>query len=144
MNETPLTQDKANAPVGTLPSEIGLLTNLHTLNLDSACLTGTVPQTLSALTKLVSLSLPGSSPYAFRGDFNARGKPTSGPMPSVAAMTELKTLSVGNSNFSAPMPWQFPSSLTELNLGYDKHQSVVSLCGHAPLNTPMIHSSQLH
>ena len=56
----PLTAGQ-NKLYGTMPSELGLLTNLEVLSLANNRLTGTIPIELGALQSLTNLDLSGNS-----------------------------------------------------------------------------------
>lgn len=77
---------------GTIPSDLGLLTGLSSLQLDSMALSGPVPSELGLLTALTSLSLKDN--YAL-----------SGTLPQeLSGLTNLATLYVQNNAFTGPLP----------------------------------------
>ena len=113
----------ANDLVGTLPAEIGLLSNgLEAINvrgLSSLNLNGTLPDSLRFLTMLKELSVPGNSftgtiPSALRGldaleelDFNGNKYKGKIPGTRLSSIKSLKSLNLGDCDFTGEIPTQF-------------------------------------
>mmetsp|Transcript_12711 Transcript_12711/g.16058 ORF Transcript_12711/g.16058 Transcript_12711/m.16058 type:complete len:406 (+) Transcript_12711:84-1301(+) len=76
---------------GSIPSEIGLLDGLKTLNLDSNGISGTIPSTISRLTNLTSLSF----------EYNR----LTGKIPSkLSKLTNLAELKLNHNDLSGTVP----------------------------------------
>ena len=85
---------------GSIPSEIGLLTELKILNIRSMGLSGTIPSTLGDLGKLIL--------------FNVSGNSLTGTLPSeLGRLTRLEQLSVYMNSLTGSLPSEF-SKLTKL------------------------------
>ena len=101
---------------GSVPPELGELSELTTLRLDANRLTGSFPAELGRLSKLTVLSTRGGN--RFRGNpypaslggltamrsLNLTGGHTGGPIPDLSRMTELEYLSLANNRFTGPLP----------------------------------------
>ncbi|WP_270999924.1 immunoglobulin-like domain-containing protein [Listeria seeligeri] len=94
---------------GTIPDEIGNLTNLTYLRLMGNSLNGTIPDSIGNLTKLQTLDLAGNAMNSTYNGYRAEG--LGGAVPeSVGNLTELKELKLGSySNFTS-----LPSSIGNL------------------------------
>ena len=79
-----------NTMIGTLPDELGSLTELQYLYLNDNQLSGPVPASLANLTKLV--------------DFYLRANDFSGPLPDFSGFTNLRLLELQENNFTGPIP----------------------------------------
>ena len=79
-----------NDMIGTLPDELGNLTELQYLYLNDNQLSGPVPASLANLTKLV--------------DFYLRANDFSGPLPDFSGFTNLRLLELQENNFNGPIP----------------------------------------
>lgn len=80
-----------NNLVGTLPSQLGDLPQLQTLNLTRNTLSGALPTTLGALTRLQTLDLSENQ--------------LSGALPAqIGALTALQTLNLSNNAFTGTLP----------------------------------------
>ena len=91
-----------NQLTGTIPAQLGQLTNLENLNLHNNQLTGTIPATLNKLTQLEHLSLSGNQ--------------LTGTIPAALGQTnklaKLKTLHIHDNNLTGTIP----AELNNLNL----------------------------
>ena len=93
-----------NDLTGSIPEQLGQLTNLQSLNLLGNQLTGPIPEQLGQLTNLQTLYLNGSQ--------------LSGPIPEqLGQLTNLQSLYLGNSQLSGPIPEQL-GQLTNLQRLY--------------------------
>lgn len=94
---------------GTIPDEIGNLTNLTNLNLCGNAFNGTIPDSIGNLTKLQSLDLSGNGMNSTYNGYRADG--LGGAVPeSIGNLTELKELRLsGYNNFTS-----LPSSIGNL------------------------------
>ncbi len=79
-----------NNMIGTLPDELGSLTELQYLYLNDNQLSGPVPASLANLTKLV--------------DFYLRANDFSGPLPDFSGFTNLRLLELQENKFKGPIP----------------------------------------
>lgn len=113
-----------NGLTGTIPQDIGQLTNLkHELNLSNNRLTGTIPDSIGALTNLSWLDLSNNR--------------LSGPIPStVGNMNSLYDLKLSNNELVGPIPDSI-SNLTELNNLY-LHSNRISSDVSMLLNLPSL------
>ena len=99
----------------TIPSEIGLLTQLTQLALNNFQMTGTIPSTLSNLTKLTSLDMSSNK--------------LKGTIPSsLSSLTQLQTLYIYHNLLTGSVP-SYLSMLTQLSY-LDLHSN--SLTGEIP------------
>jgi len=118
-----------NNLVGAIPTEIGNLTNLTTLNLGSNALSGPIPSSIGLLTNLANLylgsnALSGPIPSSIDGLTNLTylalaDNALSGPIPSqIGLLTGLTYLGLANNNLSGPIPSEIGllTNLTNLNL----------------------------
>ncbi|MBO1351939.1 MAG: leucine-rich repeat domain-containing protein [Hormoscilla sp. GUM202] len=90
---------------GTLPSELGSLSNLQTLDLEDNSLSGTIPSELGDLTNLLELDLEDSS--------------LSGEIPSwLGSLTNLQILDLDDNSLSGTIPSELGdlTNLLELDL----------------------------
>ncbi|KAI8829198.1 hypothetical protein BJ741DRAFT_623774 [Chytriomyces cf. hyalinus JEL632] len=88
---------------GSLPENIGALTELTSLRLPYQTITGFIPESIGLLAKLSTLDL-GSNLLK-------------GPLPSsIANLTTLENLSLGGNTFNSKLPEKLPSSLTTLDI----------------------------
>lgn len=94
---------------GTIPDEIGNLTNLTYLRLMGNSLNGTIPDSIGNLTKLQTLDLANNAMNSTYNGYRAEG--LGGAVPeSIGNLTELKDLELGSySNFTS-----LPSSIGNL------------------------------
>lgn len=94
---------------GTIPDEIGNLTNLTYLRLMGNSLNGTIPDSIGNLTKLQTLDLANNAMNSTYNGYRADG--LGGAVPeSIGNLTELKQLNLGDySNFTS-----LPSSIGNL------------------------------
>lgn len=100
---------------GTLPSEIGNLTNLQSLMLENNNISGQLPIEMGKLSKLVSLDLSNNH--------------ISGPLPqSLGQLNSLTYLRLNNNSFSGP----FPAWLTNIDVLDYLDLSYNNLSGHVP------------
>ncbi|CAB9529449.1 LRR receptor-like serine threonine-protein kinase [Seminavis robusta] len=92
----------ANAVTGTIPTELGRLTLLTSLHLASNSLEGTLPSELWLLTSLESL-VAGHYPVG-----NAVGNYLTGQLPSeIGTMTSLRQLSFSRNLFTGEIPSEY-------------------------------------
>ena len=104
--------------MGTLPSELALLTRLERLELTRNCLTGTIPSELGDLSKsLVFLGLGVN-------DFEGR-LPT-----EMGKLTVLRTVGLERNRFSGSIPTHFGNMVEARLLNLDRNQ----LSGTVPPN----------
>lgn len=91
---------------GTIPDEIGNLTNLTYLRLMGNSLNGTIPDSIGNLTKLQTLDLANNAMNSTYNGYRAEG--LGGAVPeSVGNLTELKELRLGSySNFTSKLNWE--------------------------------------
>ncbi|CAI5481851.1 unnamed protein product, partial [Closterium sp. Yama58-4] len=76
---------------GSIPQSISMLTSLDTISLANNQLTGTLPTSLTTLTNLAAIDLPGNS--------------FSGPLPAgLGALSNLRTLSVSDNQLTGRLP----------------------------------------
>eukprot|EP00536_Pseudo-nitzschia_multiseries_P016940 jgi/Psemu1/223162/e_gw1.1302.12.1 len=87
--------------VGSLPSELGVLSELLALDLDKNHLEGTLPDSLTLCPRLKDLLLGGN---ALRGTLPV----------SYSALTDLHHLHLGGNNFEGTIPTEWSSALTKL------------------------------
>ena len=81
----------ANELMGPIPTTVGQLVNLRTLNLGLNGLTGPIPNAVADLTNLRSLNLSGNA--------------LTGSIPAAAAnLTNLRSLNLGKNDLSGPAP----------------------------------------
>jgi len=113
-----------NSLSGMLPSELGSLTNLQTLDLHNSSLSGTIPSWLGSLTNLQTLdlhnsSLSGTIPSWLGSLSNLQklrlqSNSLSGTLPSeLSSLTNLQTLDLSVNNLSGKIP-SWLGSLTNL------------------------------
>ncbi len=97
-----------NSLTGTIPSELGNLTNLTSLHLGSNSLTGSIPKEFGKLTKLTSIYLFSNS---LIGNIPAE----------LANLAGLSTLYLRNNELSGSIPSELSNltNLTRLNLSYN-------------------------
>ncbi len=89
------TNNGFNELTGSLPPEIGQLTNLELLDLSNNEFFGVLPPELGLLTNLTELSLGGNTGF---NEF-------SGPLPStICNLTQLERLRLGNNLFTGAIP----------------------------------------
>jgi Leucine-rich repeat (LRR) protein len=103
---------RGNHLVGTIPSEIGGLTALQGLYLDSNKLSGSIPTTVGSLSNLVELTL-SNAPTAV--DLNQ----LTGPIPaSIGSLSKLQTLVLSGNALNGPIPQEIGNlkALVTLNL----------------------------
>ena len=95
-----------NAIGGNIPSEIGNLKNLDTLGLSVNQFSGPVPEEIYTLTNLKRLSLSNTNV-------------TGGISPAIANLTKLKIVAMWNNNFTRDIPEEFWTMtwLEEIYLG---------------------------
>ncbi|KAJ3017019.1 UNVERIFIED_CONTAM: hypothetical protein HDU68_011892 [Siphonaria sp. JEL0065] len=95
---------------GTLPHSLGLLTNLEELNIHGTLISGSIPVELNNLVKLRELKLHTNK---FTGE-----------IPDLSALKNLKILSLHDNALEGPIPASFSSftSLQELKLEGNKLQ----------------------
>ena len=100
---------------GSIPAELGMLTNLETLTLSGTQLSGSIPAELGRLTKLVTLTLrstqlSGSIPAEFGMLTNLEaliltGNELSGSIPAeIGMLTNLETLELQGNQLTGPIP----------------------------------------
>ncbi|TPX64808.1 hypothetical protein CcCBS67573_g08303 [Chytriomyces confervae] len=88
---------------GSLPENIGALTELTSLRLPYQTITGFIPESIGLLTKLSTIDLGANL--------------LKGPLPSsIANLTTLENLSLGGNTFNSKLPEKLPSSLTTLDI----------------------------
>jgi len=119
--EEPMTVDRiefeGNGIGGSLPSELGHLTDLRFLYAERGELAGTIPESLGNLSKLIVIdldynSISGSIPEALYGlsnlvqlDLNNNAL-TGTISSSIGIMTELRFFQVGNNPITGTIPFQ--------------------------------------
>ncbi len=114
----------SNQLTGTIPTEIGSLTNLTSLNLGSNQLTGTIPAEIGSLTNLASLRLSGNQftgaipteigSLANLTSLNLYSNQFTGTIPAeIGNLTNLTVLGLGNNQFFGDIPLNF-TNLTML------------------------------
>ena len=110
---------------GRLPTDVGTLTTLETLNLAHNALKGPLPRTVWTLTNLRELQLQGNGLSGTLGgdvltprnlrDLNLGGNALSGPVPpEMGALSGLKKLELSGTDLTGPLP----ASLTKLPLDH--------------------------
>eukprot|EP00536_Pseudo-nitzschia_multiseries_P007045 jgi/Psemu1/65849/estExt_Genemark1.C_1570041 len=117
---------------GTIPTEIGLLTQLTGLDIDNNKLTGTIPTELGKLKKMVELdldanNLSGPIPTEFGRLINAREfdlihNQLSGPIPTeIGNLASLATFAAEGNNLSGTIPSQVGKmeNIAGLNLAHN-------------------------
>ncbi|TPX75583.1 hypothetical protein CcCBS67573_g03150 [Chytriomyces confervae] len=88
---------------GSLPENIGALTELTSLRLPYQTITGFIPESIGLLAKLSTIDLGANL--------------LKGPLPSsIANLTTLENLSLGGNTFNSKLPEKLPSSLTTLDI----------------------------
>ena len=123
-----------NGLTGSIPAELGNLSNLSLLDLGSNGLGGTIPAELSNLTNLRTLHLVGNelsgSIPAWLGNFNNLQNldfghnPLGGTIPAeLSKLTNLRTLQLYNSGLSGTIPTWLGNLNNLQNLGLD-HNSL--------------------
>jgi Leucine-rich repeat (LRR) protein len=98
-----------NQLTGSIPKEIGNLTNIYNLNLGRNLLTGFIPTEISNLTKFQSLNLDGNL--------------LTGPIPiGIGILTSLTDLNLRNNKLSGSIPIEICNliNLTKLALDYNQ------------------------
>jgi Leucine-rich repeat (LRR) protein len=111
----------------TIPSELGLLTQLTHLSLFSKGLTGTIPQSLALLTQLSFLSfynnaLTGTIPSSFSSLTQLTGlgfdmNQMIGSIPSsFSSLTQLQDLAVFGNRFTGSIPTSLCAQMTRLRV----------------------------
>ena len=103
---------------GTMPPEIGLLTNLQVLRLRSPSTTipslmGSIPTSIGLLTRLTKIEISGNSLTGFI--------PT-----TVGRLVQLKSLNLSSNGLEGDIPYQFDalSKLSHLNLSHNTFSGV--------------------
>ena len=116
---------------GTIPHEIGLLTNLTDLNLGWNLIVGTVPAEIGNLINLIYLSLhennlQGSFPFA------------------ITNLTALRTLNLINNSFSGAIPQEIIncSNLRSLDISGNQFDVLPDLTSMISLSSLVIHNNK--
>ena len=117
---------------GTIPSELGSLSNLKSLNLSNNRLTGTIPAELGSLSNLESLNLSSNELTGIPGELgNLPNLETlylgfnelAGPIPGeLGNLSNLETLYLGFNELAGPIPAELGSlsNLKSLNLSNNR------------------------
>ena len=103
---------------GSLPAEIGELSNLTTLDFNYNRLTGSIPPELGKLANLRVLRIPGDN--LAKAARRLANNDLSGPVPSeLGRLANLRVLDLGGNDLEGPIPPQLGNlmSLERLNLG---------------------------
>ena len=117
---------------GTIPPELGSLSNLKSLNLSNNRLTGTIPAELGSLSNLESLNLSSNELTGIPGELgNLSNLETlylgfnelAGPIPGeLGNLSNLETLYLGFNELAGPIPTELGSlsNLKSLNLSNNR------------------------
>ena len=106
-----------NSLWGTIPTELGSLTGLTSLDLSGNSLSGPIPTELGSLTSLTSLDLSGSLTY-----LDLSGNNLTGSIPTeLGSLTNLTSLDLNVNNLGGTIPTELGSltNLTSLDLNYN-------------------------
>lgn len=97
----------SNSFTGTLPTELGLLTQLQALSFSSNAFHGFIPTQLNALTNLQVLSLNGGGTADTSTHGTTVGMSLTGRVPSFANLTRLTKLFLSENQLTGPLPADF-------------------------------------
>jgi hypothetical protein len=110
-----------NALSGELPSELGLLSRLRTLDLSENKFTGTIPATINNWTLLETFVL-----HQAEGDLG-------GPLPAFDTFPLLKGLFLQHNKFTGQIPNTFLSSVANKNIEITVSLAANNLTGSVPV-----------
>jgi len=123
----------SNSLTGTIPSDLGDLTNLTYLRLDDNSLTGPIPPELGTLASVTDLRL----------DHNGLTSSVGDPIPGLDGLTSVQRLNLSFNNLAGPIP-ELSSSVTNLNLNDNQLSGAIpDLSGLTNLSVLNLYDNQL-
>ncbi len=123
----------SNSLTGTIPSDLGDLTNLTYLRLDDNSLTGPIPPELGTLASVTDLRL----------DHNGLTSSVGDPIPNLDGLTSVQRLNLSFNSLAGPIP-ELSSSLTNLNLNDNQLSGAIpDLSGLTNLSVLNLYDNQL-